>query len=238
MKTIKYTIATTLPDQQMVKFAKNVLKKFRDQINNAFPYLPVTAGYGEDEVNIGYVKNALVSTGDLICEISINPETIDKQWEYYFVVKGNMSPFEQQGNFKIIQKADIVGVSMSRAPSDLTSKPVTFFEYIKENQDYFIRKYDDMDEVTVKRIKNSGEQTYIYYPILFTPDELIDDARKRGLVIDHDDGTGETVKPFNIDSFDGTFEQFREYINKLWKAQIKHMGKMGNPLKKVTKMQS
>jgi len=237
LKTFKYTIANTLPDQQMVKFTKNVLKRFRDQINNAFPLMPVTIGSGEKEREIGHIENARISTGDLICDVSVNPETVDKQWEYFFAVRGNMAPFEQQGNIKVVTKADIVSVSMTRAPASLTSKPITFFEYIKEDQDYFIKHYEELDELAVKRIKKSGEQTYVYYPVSVTPDELIDDARKRGLVIDHDDGTGETVKPFNIDSFDGTLEQFKEHINGLWKTQIEHMEAMVNPSRKPTKAQ-
>ncbi len=222
----------------MGKFTKNVLKKFRDQINNSVPYLPVKIGIEEKAVKVGVVKDASFSNGDLTCTLEIDPSTIDKQWEYFFVPDGSGN-LELQGRFEVYTSGSIKGISMVRSPTDMTLKPVTFFEYIKENQDYFIKEYTELDELTVKRIKKSGEQTYVYYPVEIDPESLIKDARQRGLVIDHDDNeTGETVRPFNIDSFDGTFEEFREYINGLWKAQIENMVKMANPSKKPTKMQS
>lgn len=238
MKQFKYTIANTLPDQRLGKFTKNVLKKFRDQINTAIPHLPVKIGTEENQKKIGYVKDAVFSNGDLSCMIEVDPSSLDKQWEYFFVPDGS-GKLELQGKFEVYTSGSILGVLMVRSPTDLTSKPITFFEYIEENQDYFIKEYTELDELTVKRIKKSGEQTYVYYPVEIDPEALIKDARQRGLVIDHkEDDTGETVRPFSIDSFDGTFEEFRKHINNLWKIQIENMEKMVNPSKKPTKMQS
>lgn len=236
MKQFKYTIANTLPDQRMGKFTKNVLKKFRDQINTAIPHMPVKIGTEGNQRKVGHIKDAAFSNGDLICTIEVDPSSLDKQWEYFFVPDGNGN-LELQGKFEVYTTGNISGVLMVRSPTDMTLKPITFFEYIKEDQDYFIKHYEELDEFTVKRIKKSGEQTYVYYPVSVDPEDLITDAKKRGLVIDREDGTGETLRPFNIDSFGGTFEQFKEYINALWKIQIENMGKTASPSKKATKMQ-
>ncbi len=237
MKTFKYTIANTLPDQRLGKFTKNVLKKFRDQINTAIPYLPVKIGPEENQRKIGHVKNAAFSDGNLSCIIEVDPSSLDKQWEYFFVPDGD-GKLELQGKFEVYTSGSISGVLMVRSPTDMTMKPITFFEYIAEGQDYFIKHYEELDELTVKRIKKSGEQTYVYYPVSVDPEDLITDAKEKGLIIDRDDGTGETLRPFNIDSFDGTFEQFREYINNLWKIQIENMEKTVNRSKNNTKMRS
>ena len=240
MKTFKYTIANTLPDQRMGKYSKNVLKKYRDQINAAFPFISIKYGNEDDSPKIGIVKEASYSNDGLKVILEVETETIDKQWEYFFVlfVPENKKHIEIQGRFEVITGGRVTAISMVRSPTDMTLKPVTFFEDIKENQDYFIKHYEELDELTVKRVKKSGEQTYVYYPVSVDPEDLITDAKKRGLVIDREDGTGETLRPFNIDSFGGTFDQFREYINALWKIQIENMGKTANPLKKVTKAQS
>ena len=241
MKKFKYIIANTLPDQRRGKFSKKALQRYRDQINSAIPFIPIKNGNSDDSEKIGIVKDALYSNGDLRVTLEVETETIDKQWEFFFVpfVPENRKCIEIQGKFEVITGGRITAISMVRAPTDMTLKPVTFFEYIKENQDYFIKEYTELDELTVKRIKKSGEQTYVYYPVEIDPEALIKDARQRGLVIDQDDKeTGETVRPFNIDSFDGTFEEFREHINGLWKIQIENMVKMANPSKKPTKMQS
>lgn len=123
MKEITSIIANTLPDSTGVKFTKNVLRKFRDQANSAFPCLPVKTNKG---LEVGRVKEAEIVGGMLRFKMEIDADLIDKRWEHFLVPDGNMLASEIQGKFRVITSATIKGMSIVKFPTDLTMKPVRF----------------------------------------------------------------------------------------------------------------
>jgi hypothetical protein len=208
MKEITTTIATTLPDQRNEKFTKNVLRKFSDQINTAFRKFGVL---GIDNKIIGDVISARISKGTLVVTMTIDDSKVDKNWEYYFIPEGITKKKEEQGKFLVITEAEFKGVSMVRFPADLSLKPVVFDNKYRENTDYFIRKYDQIESGLVERCIENLRPLYVYYPDSLDGDIIKKDAEKQGLLKD-----GNKIFPIEVNSFQGTFNQYRSIIINKW----------------------
>lgn len=208
MKEITTTIATTLPDQLDEKFTKNVLRKFCDQINTTFRKFGVL---GIKNEIIGNVISARISKGSLIVTMNIDDSKVDKNWEYYFVPEGITKKKERQGKFLVITEAELKGVSLVMFPSDFSLKPVVFDNKYKENTDYFIRKYDQIESGLVERCIENLRPLYVYYPDSLDGDIIQKDAERQGLLKD-----GNKVFPIEVNSLQGTFNQYRSIIINKW----------------------
>jgi len=228
IKEIKTIIATTLPDQLGSKYTKNVLRTFADQINNAIPRLKVINRKG---IEIGEVKFGSVSKGELAVTMNIDIDSIDKAWEYYFIPEGIIREKEQQGKFMVITKAAIKGISMVMFPTDLSLKPIRFEEKTIEGRDYFIKKYDEIDEKIIADCIDGMKPLYVYYPQSLDPDVIKSDAEKRGLIQD-----GNYIHPIEVYGWPGSFTQFRNIIIEEWTKANSQLS--GIPLKKATEKQS
>jgi hypothetical protein len=208
MKEITTSIATTLPDQLDEKFTKSVLRKFCDQINTAFRKFGVL---GIKNEIIGEVISARISKGSLVATMNIDDTKVAKNWEYYFVPEGITKKKEKQGKFLVITEAELKGVSIVMFPSDLSLKPVVFDNKYKENTDYFIRKYDQIESGLVERCIKNLRPLYVYYPDSLDGDIIQKDAEDKGLL-----DCGKKILPIEVNSFQGTFNQYREIIINKW----------------------
>lgn len=229
MEKIKYFISNTLPDQLGSKFTKSVLKKFRDQINSAVPFLPLTNNCKESE-KIGYVNNASLINLKLEATINVNTKLIDKRWEYFFVPNGIIKKRERQGKIDVVTLADIISVSMVRYPTDLTLKPIRFEPDFKEGVDYHIHRFDDMKPEMVLEYLKRDKPVYVYYPLLSDVEEAIKDATERGLFLDGN------ILPFEVITWPKGFDNFKKHIRDRWKKQ--NTVETENLLKKLLSKQS
>ena len=229
MKTINPKIANTLPDQLNNKFTKNVLKKFKNQINTAIPHLTVKNTQGKE---IGEVEQGDIVDGCLKIIAKVNPDLIDKQWEYYFVPDGHIKKKEIQGQYNVITSAIILGVNMVKFPTDLTLKPVRFEQKYIEGVDYHIKEYEDLTPGIVAGLIKDNKIVFVYYPHIMGVDEAIQDSLERVLVTKEN---GELF-PFNITVWPKDFEHYKKHIKSLWKKES--MEGTENPLKNLTKMVS
>ena len=225
MKEIKSIIATTLPDQMNAKLTKNVLKKFSGQINGTVPKLPVRDGNGK---KIGQVNSSYVTKGNLSVIMEVDPDLVDKQWEYFFIPDGEATKKEEQGRFAVTLEANFKGVKMVKFPHDLTLKPYRFDQKYKENVDYFIKRHTDITPEVVAEIF-TGKPIYIYYPQEMGTDAIIFDAKEKGFIEDLEDKEGgQQVFPFQVCVWPEDFEHFRIHIIEQWTKL--NTGGQDNPL--------
>lgn len=207
MIEIKTIVATTLPDQKNEKYTKNLLRKFSDQVNFQLRQLPVKRSTKE----VGFVKSAIIHPGKLELVLEVNPDLIDKQWEYYFIPVTKNEEFERQGKFRVIKKAKIDHIAMVKYPTDISLKPYRFEVTFKEGKDYFVKHYSEVPEELIEKCSKEKLPLYVYYPESLHADIIEADAEKRGLLKD-----GQKISPIEVCSWNGTFAQFKQYIISQW----------------------
>ncbi len=215
MKTIKTTIATTLPDIANTKFTKEALDGMRDQINK-----------GDIEVydlnwnKIGKVKSASIpiDTKNLEVVMKIDDKLIDKSFEWFFVPYGIPVDIGIEGKFEVTRKADLKCIQATNYSTDLSLKPTRFDMEFTEGVDYFVKKYEDLTPELVLEFIEKGLSTWVYYPQSLGADNIIKDAIERGLIVDSDDETGgDFVHPFTVSALPLTFEEFKKQVDLSWR---------------------
>ena len=228
MKTIKTTIATTLPDQVKSKFTKEALKGIRDQINDPeTKFFVVDAGM---KLKIGTVKKASIPDKDLVVTMKIDEKLIDKSFEWFFVPYGIPIDIKLEGEIEEISMVDLVCIQMVKMPTDLSLKPVRFEMVFVEGIDYFVKKYDELTPELVKEHIEKGSQVSVYYPESLGWDSIIKDAVEKGIV-----NGAEFVHPFAVFAPKISFEEFKRQIELSWEnlASEKKM----DPLLRSTELQ-
>ncbi len=214
MKTIKTTIATTLPDAVKAKFTKEALEGMRDQINSG-EFKVYDSGWNE----IGEVKKAAIpiDTKNLEVVMKLNESLIDKSFEWFFVPYGHPVDVKIEGEIEEINRADLKCIRMVKMPTDLSLKPVRFEMEFVEGVDYFVKKYDELTSESVTEFIEKGNQVAVYYPESMGWPDIIKDSFERGLVVDNGGESGpDFVHPFSISAVKMTFEQFKKQIALSW----------------------
>ncbi len=225
MKTIKTTIATTLPDQVRTKFTKEALAGMRDQINKDELLV-----FNTDWNVVGKVKKASIPEKDLVVTMKINEKLIDKSFEWFFVPYGIPVDIKIEGNFEVTRKVDLKCVQMVKMPTDPTLKPVRFNMEFVEGIDYFVVKYDELTPGLIAEYIEKGNQVSVYYPESLGWVNIIKDAVEKGIV----DGAV-FVHPFAIFAPKSSFEEFKKQITRSWQ-NLASQKKM-DPLSSHTKIQ-
>lgn len=233
MKTIKTTVATTLPDQVRTKFTQEALADMRDQINNSKEGLLV---YDIDWNEIGKVKKASIPEKDLVITMKIDENLIDKSFEWFFVPYGIPIDIKVEGDFEVTRKVDLKCIQMVKMPTDLSLKPIRFEMEFVEGVDYFVEQYDELTPELIAEYIKKGNQVSVYYPASMEWDNIIKDAIQKGLVADKEDGTGVNfVFPFNLSAVSITFEDFKKQVATSWQKYSSQ--KKEEPLKNHTEIQ-
>ena len=222
MKTIKYVIATTLPDIGLSKFTHHVLPDFRNQINQAIEKLPVKDTKGNI---VGHVINSKInSAGQLAATMEIDTNLIDTGWEYFFVPDGRTVEESQQGKFNVITKAVIDGVKITKMPADMSLIPFVFEPEFKEGTDYLIIDHSELKAEDVQNLLDAQMPIYVYFPATMAEREIVKEVIEKGIFQNN-----EVVFPFEIRAWAGTIDNLRETVKSVWKTFA--MERMGNPLK-------
>ena len=214
MKTIKTTIATTLPDQVKSKFTKEALAEMRDQINDPEKDFFVTdVGIKQ---KLGVVKKASIPEKDLVVTMKLDDKLIDKSFEWFFVPFGIPIDIKIEGDFEVTRKVDLVCIKMVKAPTDLSLKPVRFEMKFAEGVDYFVKQYDELTPELVSEFIEKGNQVCVYYPESFGWENIVKDALERGIVINEDNTGAKLVFPFSM-SVSSSFKKFKKQIDLTWR---------------------
>ena len=224
METITTIIATTLPDTKNEKFTKQLLHDLKKQINNADPSYPVKDMKG---VEIGKVERSKIDLANrLEVTINIDTSTIDKGHEYFFVPV--ITPFEiiKEGKFLTLKQGTLNGIRMVKMPFDLSLVPVRFAQEFKEGIDYHVKNHEDLTPEVIDNLIYDAIPVYVYYPVSFGAENVIQDALKKKLIISKGNDTGSFMAPFEIKAVPGTFEEFKIAIKELWKKHA--MAQSGN----------
>lgn len=228
MKTIKTTIATTLPDQVRSKFTQEALAGMRDQINKGELLV-----YDIDWNEIGKVKKASIPEKDLVATMKINENLIDKSFEWFFVPYGIPVDIKIEGIFEVTRKVDLKCVQMVKMPTDPTLKPVRFNMEFVEGVDYFVVKYDELTPELVAEYIEKGNQVSVYYPESLGWENIARDGVVRGIFSYNENmARGEFVHPFAVSAVSITFEEFKKQIALSWQKYSSQ--KKENPLLKST----
>lgn len=233
MKTIKTTIATTLPDQVRTKFTKEALAGMRDQINNSKEGFLV---YDTNWNEIGKVKKASIPEMDLIATMKINENLIDKSFEWFFVPYGIPVDIKIEGNFEVTRKVDLKCIQMVKMPTDITLKPIRFEMDFVEGVDYFVIEYNDLTSELVAEYIEKGNQVCVYYPWLMGWENILKDSIERGIVSEIKEQTiVGFVHPFSLSAVPITFEEFKKQVVITWQKYSSQ--KKVEPLKDLIKIQ-
>ncbi|MCK5615836.1 hypothetical protein KAR91_78960 [Candidatus Pacearchaeota archaeon] len=211
MKTIKTTIATTLPDAVKAKFTKEALSGMRDQINKGEFFVTDV----NREIKIGSVKKAAISEKDLVVKMKLDDTLIDKSFEWFFVPFGIPIDISLEGEFEVIRQVDLVCIQMVKMPTDLSLKPVRFEMEFVEGVDYFVVKHNELTPELVAEFIEKGNQVAVYYPDSMEWADVIKDTLERGLVVDTG-GEPNFVHPFSVSVIPETFEEFKKQIALSW----------------------
>ena len=211
MKTIKTTIATTLPDIVKQRFTKKALEEMRDQMNSGEFFVTDS----NRTIKIGSVKKASIPENDLVVTMKLDDSLIDKSFEWFFVPFGFPIDIKVEGEIEEINKVDLVCIRMVKMPTELSLKPVRFEMEFVEGVDYFVVKYDDLTPELVAEFIEKGNQVAVYYPESMEWADVIKDTIERGLVVDTGDGPN-FVHPFSVSVIPETFEEFKKQIALSW----------------------
>lgn len=229
MKTIKTTIATTLPDQVKSKFTKEALKGIRDQINDPkTKFFVVDAGM---KLKIGTVKKASIPDKDLVVTMKIDDSLIDKSFEWFFVPYGIPVDIKLEGEIEEISMVDLVCIQMVKMPTDLSLKPVRFEMEFVEGVDYFVVKHEDLTYELVTEYIEKGLHVSVYYHESMGWEDTFKSLFEKGLL----DPDKNIIHPFSASMIKGTFEEFKHQIALLW--QNFSSEKKMDPLLKNTESQ-
>ncbi len=212
MKTIKTTIATTLPDQVKSKFTKEALQGMRDQINSG----KIHVVDAEIKLRIGEAKKASIPEKDLVVKMKVNDDLIDKRFEWFFVPSGIPIDIKIEGEIEEINRVDLICIKMVKMPTDLSLKPVRFEMEFVEGVDYFVKRPEELTNELVEELIEKGNQVSVYYHSDMEWESIIKDTVERGLVSETEDGKVEFVFPFNPCIVSETFEEFKEKVALAW----------------------
>lgn len=215
MKTIKTTIATTLPDSVKAKFTKEALAGMRDQINNPeINFFVTDAGMKQ---KLGAVKKASITEKDLVVKMKIDDSLIDKSFEWFFVPFGIPIDVSLEGEFEVIRQVDLVCIQMVKIPTDLSLKPTRFEMKFVEGVDYFVKKHDELTTELIAEFIKNGIHVSVYYPESMGWEHIVRDAVTKGLISENEDHTNmEFVHPFSLAAVPITFEEFKKQIALSW----------------------